>query len=431
MSPTAARSALLALSLAAAAATAQAPAAQDEARRVNAEARAAHDKRDWPAFLAASRRLVELAPRSTRAQYNLACAAARTGAAAEALRLLDRLARMGVFMDAATDEDLASLRGNPAFEATVARLRALQEPLVASTVAVRLDQTDLLTEAVAHDPKTGAFFVSAVHRRKVVRIDAAGRAADFVPEAHEGLTSAVGLALDPARRSLFVSTAGQALMHGFKPEDEGRSEVREYGIDDGKLRRRIAPPEGIAGAQASDLALGPDGTLYGSDPSSGRVYAASPDATRFRVLVDRGPIASAQGLTLSDDGRWLFVADYLQGIVRVDPKTGAAVLLPIPENVAAGGIDGLLFVRGSLVGIRNGLRPHAILRIALSPDLDRVASVTALERAVPEWDEPTLGTLAGRDLVYVSTSQYERFGKDGAPGPDLVAPVLRRLPLAW
>lgn len=431
MSPTAARSAVLALSLAATAATAQAPAEQDEARRVNAEARAAHEKQDWPGFLTASRRLVELAPRSTRALYNLACAEARTGSADAAVRRLDRLARMGVFMDAAADEDLASLLGTPAFEATAARLRRLQEPLVASTVAARLDEKDLLTEAVAHDPKTGAFFVTAVHRRKIVRIDAAGRAADFVPEAHEGLLSAVGLALDPARRSLYVSSVGQALMRGFRKEDEGRSEVREYGIDDGKLRRRIAPPEGSAGAQASDLAVGPDGTLYGSDPAGGRVYAAGPDATRFRVLVERGPVASAQGLTLSDDGRWLFVADYLQGIVRVDPKTGAAVLLPIPEDAAGGGIDGLLFVRGSLVGIRNGLRPHAILRIVLSPDLDRVASVSFLERAVPEWDEPTLGTLAGRDLVYVATSQYERFGRDGAPGPGLVAPVLRRLPLAW
>ncbi|MGE0454840.1 MAG: SMP-30/gluconolactonase/LRE family protein [Vicinamibacteria bacterium] len=431
MSPTAARSVLLALSIVATAATAQAPAAQDEARRVNAEARAAHEKGDWPGFLAASRRLGELAPRSTRALYSLACAEARTGAGVEAVRHLDRLARMGVFMDAATDEDLASLRGTPAFEATVARLRALQEPLVASTVVARLDEKDLLTEAVAYDPKTRAFFVSAVHRRKIVRIDAAGRASDFVLEAHEGLTSALGLALDPARRSLYVSTAGQALMRGFVPEDEGRSEVREYGIDDGKLRRRIAPPEGIAGAQASDIALGPDGALYGSDPASGRVYAASPDATRFRVLVERGPIASAQGLTLSDDGRWLFVADYLQGIVRVDPKTGAAMLLPIPEDVAGGGIDGLVFVRGALVGIRNGLRPHAILRIALSAELDRVASVSLLERAVPEWDEPTLGTLAGRDLVYVATSQYERFGNNGAAGPGLVAPVLRRLPLAW
>jgi len=425
------RLALLALALAAATAFAQAPAEQDEARRVNAEARAAHEKGDWPAFLASSRRLVELAPRSTRALYNLACAEARTGSADDAVRRLDRLARMGVFMDAAADEDLASLRGTPAFEATLARLRTLQEPLVASTVAARLEEKDLLSEAVVHDPKTGAFFVSAVHRRKVVRIDAAGRAADFVPEAHEGLTSAIGLALDAGRRSLYVSTAGQALMRGFKPEDEGRSEVREYGIDDGKLRRRIAPPEGIAGAQASDLALGPDGTLYGSDPASGRVYAAGPDATRFRVLVERGPIASAQGLTLSDDGRWLFVADYLQGVVRVDSKTGAALLLPIPEDAAGGGIDGLLFVRGSLIGIRNGLRPHAILRIALSPDLDRVASVSFLERAVPDWDEPTLGTLAGRDLVYVATSQYERFGRDGTPGPGLVAPVLRRLTLAW
>ena len=126
MSPTAARSALLALSLAASAATAQAPAAQDEVRRVNAEARAAHEKGDWPAFLAASRQLVELAPRSTRALYNLACAEARSG---NTDRAFDRLfAAIDAGFDGADhmrdDSDLDALRNDPRFKQALAKARA-------------------------------------------------------------------------------------------------------------------------------------------------------------------------------------------------------------------------------------------------------------------------------------------------------------------
>ena len=43
------------------------------------------------------------------------------------------------------------------------------------------------------------------------------------------------------------------------------------------------------------------------------------------------------------NGRWLFVADYTQGIARIEPGSGAVTLLPGPEDAALGGIDGLVY----------------------------------------------------------------------------------------
>jgi len=45
-----------------------------ELRRLNQEAAAAHARKDFPAFLELSRQVVEKAPRSVGALYNLACA---------------------------------------------------------------------------------------------------------------------------------------------------------------------------------------------------------------------------------------------------------------------------------------------------------------------------------------------------------------------
>src|SRR5512134_2596423 len=87
------------------AATAAAQGPNPELRQAHERAQAAHRAKDYPAFLTHSLRVAELAPRSMRALYNLACAHALAGNPGEATSLLDRLAGMGVAFDLAADED--------------------------------------------------------------------------------------------------------------------------------------------------------------------------------------------------------------------------------------------------------------------------------------------------------------------------------------
>ena len=403
-----------------------------ERASLDLEAREAYQRKDYPAFLRFSRKLVELTPGGVRSLYNLACAQALAGSGQEAVSTLDRIARMGVVMDAGADTDFASLKGTPAFEAVLGRMAALETPVGRSRVAFTLPEKDLITEGIAHDPKSGDFFVSSVHRRKVVRVSRDGGVSDFVKEGQDGLFSALALAVDPARGSLYVSSEAMPMMQGLRPEEKGRSFVLEYDLAAGKLRRRLDPPAGLGEAHLSDLAVGPDGTLVVSDPRSGRVYVRRPAESTLRVLVDAGPLVSPQGLAWTPDGRRLFVADYTQGIARIDPASGAVSLLPGPEDAVLGGIDGLLYVRGSLVGIQNGFRPHKVVRLELDGDQGRIVEATVLERSNPEFDEPTLGVLAGDELYYVASSQYSKVREDGSLDLERMRlPVVLRMPLDW
>ena len=88
----------------------------------------------------------------------------------------------------------------------------------------------------------------------------------------------------------------------------------------------------MPGGRVSDLALGPDGTVYAADPVAGRVYRLPADGKRLEVLVDSGEIVSAQGMAASDDGKVLFVSDYAQGIARVDLETKGVTLLDRPRR---------------------------------------------------------------------------------------------------
>ena len=57
-----------------------------------------------------------------------------------------------------------------------------------------------------------------------------------------------------------------------------------------------------------------------------------------------------------------------------------------------------------------------------------MVALEVLERARPDYSEPTLGVVVGRDLFYIANSQWESFGEDGkidAPGRLRPPPVLR------
>jgi sugar lactone lactonase YvrE len=404
---------------------------RQELERAMAEARAARERKDYPALLEASRRIAALAPRSTRALLGLARAEALGEHPAEALAALDRLAGMGVVADIATDPDLESLAALPGFQAVIDKMKALEAPVGRSGVAFTLPEQDLITEGIAHDPRSGSFFVSSVHRRKIVRVAPNGAARDFVTEGRGGLFSALSLAVDPTERVLWVASAALPPMQGFRKEEEGRSFAAAFDLTTGKLVRKIGPPPGVARAQFGDLTVGPTGTLYVSDPATGRVYVLARRASRFQVLVDAGTLGSPQGLAAAADGRSLFVADYTQGIARIDLESRKVALLDAPD-VALTGIDGLVLAGDSLVGIQNGIRPHKVLRLRLSPDRDRIVDVSTIERGNPHFDEPTLGVVVGKDLYYVANSQWGHVRDDGTlDTARLAKPVILKAPLDW
>lgn len=409
--------------------TALAARAQDDPVQVlRDQATNAHRAKDYAGFLKHSQALAELVPWSARARYNLACAHALIGEPVLAVRILEGLAAQEVAFDLAGDDDFASLREREDFAEVQRRMDALSARVGQARPAFSLAQKDLIPEGVAHDPKTGAFFVSSVRHRKVVRVAPDGSAADFVAEGQDGLQAALAIAVDAPRRALWVSSRATAQMAGFKQgEPEGRAFVAEYDVDTGRQRRTVTAPEG---GVVADLAIGSDGTVYGADPENGRVYVLAPAAQAFRTLVEKGVMRSAQGMTLAADGRTLYVADYARGVARVQVADGSVAWLAAPPDAAMTGIDGLVLAGGWLVGIQNGLTPHRVVGLRLDDTGQAVTQARTLERGHPAFDEPTLGVVVGTDFYFVANSQYGHFRRDGTLDETrLVGPVVLRTPL--
>src|SRR5213075_2883900 len=160
-------------------------------------AKAAYDKKDFPTYLAAMETLVRLRPQHPLIRANYAGALALNGRAEESVAQLRRLLAMSVATDL-TDHDFDAVRSRDDFRDIEKSNEALKHKRIThASIRYRLPK-DLLTEAIAFDPKTRSFFVSANHPRKIVRIDARGRVTDFV-KPMDNFWGANGLAVDAKR----------------------------------------------------------------------------------------------------------------------------------------------------------------------------------------------------------------------------------------
>ena len=389
----------------------------------------AYEARDLAGFLEHARKAQQLRPDHGGVNLALASALALTGDTTGALRALGHFAALGYAADLSADSDFVSLRGSAAYAELARRLARNREPVVTSRPAFELADSALLTEGIAHDARERVFYVGSVHQAKILRVTPGGAVADFATVG-EGRWAPLGLRVDTQRRVLWVAATALPQSRGYLPADSGRSAILRYDIPTGRLTDRY--PAGADEAHAiGDLVVTRAGDVYATDSRAPVLYRLRVGGDTLEPYVRSPLLLSAQGLALTPDEGTLYVADYARGLLRVDLRRRVVSQVTAAEQVLTLGIDGLYFHDGSLIAIQNGVTPHRVVRLVLTPRGDRILRAEVLERAHPRHDEPTLGVLVGNTLFYVANSQWERFGGGGAAAnaDSLRRPVVLRLPL--
>jgi sugar lactone lactonase YvrE len=348
--------------------------------------------------------LAETFPESAALLRRVIAASLQPGNETRLRASLERLAAMGYALSPASLDAIAARFPAEEGRGLIARFEANRVASGASRLAFSVPADRRLIEGVAWDAPRRRLFASSVAGRELLVHDARGWRA--VPGVGAG--SLFGLALDPRRQLLWLASG--AVEQTPSPDTAFRGlialDLRSLSV----VRRLPAPTGGSPG----DVALAADGTAYASDSRTGAVYRARPGAAALDILVPAGTMRSPQGLALSTDGRRLYVADYGYGLAAIDLATGRIARVAAREPAMLDGIDGLIADGGTLVAIQNGASPRRILRLHLAPDGLAIARVEVLERANPDWGEPTLGTIVGDHLLYVADGQWERYGAGGA-----------------
>lgn len=389
-------------------ALANAGSASDEpktARYYRRQAAVAYKAKDYASAEANFKKALDLIPDHPTLLYNLAAVSALQGKKSESFAFLSSVAEMGLALHPEKDADFDSIKSSPRFKDILKKFESNKIPIINSTTAFSIREKGLITEGLAYDPVDQTFFVSSVHKRKILSVSKTGETRTVADEL-DGLWSVLGMKVDAQRRHLWVTTTAFPQMVNFKKEEDGSSAVLKFDLRTRKLIKRYLLANKPRPHALGDLTIKSSGDVFATDSLSAAVYVIHPQADEIELFLENDAFVSPQGLAFSDDERHLFMADYSTGLFDIDVTTKMAVHLPPVAGATLLGIDGLYFYKGCLIGVQNGVAPQRVVRIGLSKDSKRPARLEVIEANNPAFDEPTLGVLVNDAFYFIANSQW-------------------------
>ena len=341
---------------------------------------------------------------------------------------LDAYASLGLGMDVHNDARFAGLAGLPRFAAVVARHDSNSTPLPRSRVAARLADSTFWPEGVDFDPHTRRYYLGGVRHRTIAEVENGRLRRELWPRDLPGIGAVLGVRVDPRGAVLWATLAGVPQMFGYTPADSAIAALVRVRMSDGGIERRWDLPPAPLGHTLGDLAVDSSGNVYVTDSNDPVLYVLRAGTDTLERITSPY-FRSLQGV--APNGHVLYVADYSHGLLRVDITTHAVTLLDAPAGTTTLGCDGIVFDRGSIVAVQNGVSPARIMRFALDAAGSRITRAEVLDRNFTVADEPTIGTVVGREFVYVANSQWEKYTAAGVRRPErlLTAPILLAVPL--
>ncbi|OFX00330.1 MAG: hypothetical protein A3E78_02855 [Alphaproteobacteria bacterium RIFCSPHIGHO2_12_FULL_63_12] len=369
------------------------------------DARAAFEADD---FKTAAERLDEAQiarPYSLFLTRNRVLARILDGRMGEAIALAREIADRGLILETPPNEAFDRMRAEPAYATVDAQMSENAKPKGAAQIYADYVQPDLLPEAISSAGKkmligsvrTGEIFSAGATLAPLARLN--GGVFDI-----EQRTSIVFVAVNS---QLAFERRGDAPPFAM---------VAELDPQTGSEIARHAPGPGPS--LIGDIEVAKDGRIFASDSLTPRIiifdHAGPTKISRMagRELTDPR-FVNLQGLALDEKRGRLFVADYLAGLFVIDIATGKVEPIANPTRAHLGGVDGLYYYDGDLIGVQNGTAPQRIIRIDLDRRGTTAKSLSVLQQALPEWREPTHGAVIGKDFVYIATSNWPAYDDDG------------------
>lgn len=384
---------------------------------------AAYQQGDFAAMRTAARRSLVARPGYPGALFNLALAQALDQDPGASIETLRDLLSVGIDFGVADIDEFSALKELLEWQDYNAAVERLYEPVGFAEVVARLDVTDFVPEGIAADDD-GRLYVGSIRHGNLVRISGNPETLS-TPE--NGHWSIFGMRFDGQGGLWFASASvPEFAAAGDSP---ARSGLFRYDLKEGDISDRALLPESVLAQVLGDLVITPGGLIYTSDSLTGVLYRFEPDTGTFEIVVDRGVFGSPQGLVLDRTAQFLYVADYIGGLYRVTLADGKVDKVRVQANVTDYGIDGLYRRGKELIAIQNGMRPHRVVALTLGDDGLSITAGRTIAANLEEFDEPTLGFVAGDDFVFIANSHWNRFDADNRLPDGLTGPIILRVSL--
>jgi hypothetical protein len=335
-----------------------------------------------------------------------------SGDTAGALAIAGTVAARGLALDFPATEEFDRLRAEPAFAAALKSFEGNSKPKGEAAIVAAMAEDKLLPEAIVK--ADNGHLVGSVRTGAV--FEAAGESLSAVAKLDGGVFD---LALSPDGERIHAVVNNQLAYESAGERPAEAAFITLSRADGAVISKTVVS----GGALLGDLEADGD-VLYASDSLAPRIFALGAEREP-KVLVTDSRFVNLQGLSLDRKKKRLYVADYLAGLFVIDFKTKAVTQIANPSDAHLGGVDGLYLYKGDLIGIQNGTTPQRIVRIDLDKKGVTAQSLTVLQQALPEWNEPTHGYIDGDRFIYIATSNWPAYDDAGKVRDGAVLQPLR------
>jgi sugar lactone lactonase YvrE len=385
---------------------------------------AAYQAEDYAAMRTAAAASLEARAEFPGALFNLAFAESLDGDVDAAMATLGRLVEKRIDFGVENIEAFAPLREHPVWDSYLANIANIREPVGEADVAAESDKSDFIPEGIVVDG-AGGIILGGIRFGQLM-IDPG----DFLEMTTGpfGNWSVFGMRFD-ASGGLWFASSNVPQFAGIDDRSTHKAGLFRFNIETIKIDHRAPLPAAEGDQVLGDLVIADDETIYTTDSIDGPVYRYSIPDGEYSILVPKGVFGSPQGLVLDAAGDHLYVADYIGGLSRVRLSDGNVDKVAVPESISDYGIDGLYRHGNRLIAIQNGIQPHRVVAMSLSDDGTAIESAETLAMNLPQFDEPTLGTVVGDDFYFVANSHWNRFDAENNLPDDLSGPIVLKIEL--
>lgn len=375
-----------------------------ELQRLYTDAMAAYKTKDYHTFYSKIKEADNIYPNHQGILYQLGIASALTGKKAEAIQYLKQAILIDADLRLQGIADFTSIKDSKEFSDLLALQREWQSRVIHSQKFFSLQDRTIHPEPIEYDSKNNVFYLGSIHQRKVVKITPERKTTDFCKSAFEGMTSVMGIKIDHKKNVLWVCSSPLQEMTGY--DSLAKAMVFKFDLTSGQLLHKfVSTKKGVYG----DLILDRNGKVYLSDSETNELTVVNEKTSDIEPFYSGTEFRSLQGITFSDDEKYLYMADYAKGIFRLEMKTKKVISVSTQKDVSLKGIDGLYFYNHSLVAIQNGVVPARVTRYYLSKDNSSVINFEIIDRNHPDYGDPTLGVLNENAFYYIANSPWSEY----------------------
>jgi hypothetical protein len=392
-------------------------------------------------------------PRDTDLMYLLARAQALSGRPHDALVMLDRLAEMGAWSDAETNDDFARTRelaGWPAVSARIAGMRAAAppgsatapspppsraaaapaatrkpdappaatpaappapavvdppaaaaaspEPVPGAGEAIRFTSAPLAPVGLAYDAVSGRFVLGDRSGRKLIVVaDRSNRPQDLVRADSAGFHDIAALQIDDRRGDLWVASSAAP---------DGSGTLHKLQLVSGRPLKAFTIPQATAPVNLVDLTITRGGTVLVLDAASGRILSLHPGAQNVETAAHIN-VSDPNSLAVGADDAVVYVA-HRDGISLIDLRSRHAAAVAMPKDHRVATLRQIRWHRNALIGVADENGAARIVRLELNASGRAITRATTLASAEGMAGDACV-TIAGEDLLYLTRNAASEF----------------------